>query len=101
MKMISGILTVLFLCACHPSEERALTKVEADVDTNDTEKVIQSIEALTAKIQAAHAERNQRIRDFAYVSAVAGYAAATNGVPFERISNHVEKIAVEFFQAKP
>lgn len=66
---------------------------------NGIEAVIQSLEALTAKIQRVTAERNQRIRDFAYISALAGYCAATNGVPFERISNRVEQIAVEFFQA--
>lgn len=65
--------------------------------TNTIDEVSKSLEVFTEKLTAAHAARTRRIRDFAYISAVAGYAAATNGVPFERISNHVEKIAVEFF----
>lgn len=74
---------------------------EYPVQTNSNFfRLNQSLEAFTANIKAATAERNQRIRDFAYISALAGYAAATNGIPFERISNHVERIAVEFFTSK-
>lgn len=75
------------------------TNVAALSITNTTEQVIQDLEVVTEKFHKATTRRNQHIRDFAYFSALAGYCAATNGVPFERISNHVEKICAEFFPA--
>lgn len=72
---------------------------EIGVKASDTEAVIQSLEAFTARLNAAHAERNRHIRNMLYIHALAGYCAATNGVPFERISNHVEEICAKFFPA--